>query len=74
MVTVYSKNNCVKCQMVKRYLDAHAVTYKEINIEETPSARDYLLAQGFSSLPIIMKDNQAPVVGFSPEIFKSWAS
>ena len=60
--------------MVKRYLDAHAVTYKEINIEETPSARDYLLAQGFSSLPIIMKDNQAPVVGFSPEIFKSWAS
>ena len=34
MLTIYSKNNCPQCKMVKRWLDNKNVEYNEINIEE----------------------------------------
>ena len=32
-VTVYSKNNCAKCNMTKKRLQAEGIDYEEINIE-----------------------------------------
>ena len=36
MVTVYSKNNCMQCKMVKKWLSEHEIAFDEINIDEQP--------------------------------------
>lgn len=74
MITIYSKNNCIQCKMTKRYLAAHDVAFTEINIDEHPDAVAILKAKGFSSVPVVMRDNEEPIVGFAPDRLKSWAS
>lgn len=32
MVTVYSKPNCVKCEMTKEFLKQNNVEFKEVNV------------------------------------------
>lgn len=33
-IKVYSKNQCVKCMMTKKFLDQHNIPYVEINIDK----------------------------------------
>jgi glutaredoxin len=37
---VYSASWCRDCREAKRFLQKHNITYKEIDIEETPGAAD----------------------------------
>jgi len=53
MLTVYSKNNCPYCVRAKALLESKQVDYKEINIEEDPESRQFLLDQGLRSVPQI---------------------
>jgi glutaredoxin len=43
MITVYSKNNCPYCVQAKNLLKQKGVAFEEINIEETPSAREFIV-------------------------------
>jgi len=52
-LTVYTKNNCPNCDRAKAMLDNRNVGYVTINIEEDAGARDFLLSQGFRSVPQI---------------------
>lgn len=65
MVTVFSKNNCMQCKMVKKWLDDKSVHFKEINIDEEPQYIDQIKAMGFMAAPIIVKDDLA-FSGFRP--------
>jgi glutaredoxin-like protein NrdH len=53
MLTIYSKNNCPQCKMVKRWLDNKNVEYNEINIEENPSFIQEVKDLGYSAVPVI---------------------
>ena len=33
-VTIYSKNNCVKCKMTKKFLKENDINFLEINIDD----------------------------------------
>jgi glutaredoxin len=49
----------------------HDVAFDEIDVEEHPEMREQLLAEGFTSLPVVVirpTDNTA--VGFRPEFLK----
>jgi mycoredoxin len=37
---VYSASWCRDCREAKRFLNQHQITYKEIDIEQTPGAAD----------------------------------
>lgn len=50
--TVYSKNNCMQCKMVKNWLTDRSIDFKEINIEDQPEYRDKLIDLGLKSAPI----------------------
>ena len=63
MLTVYSKNNCPFCVQAKRLLENKNVPFEEINIEEHPDARQFLLDQGLRSVPQIFKGNELFVQG-----------
>ena len=38
MIKVYSKHNCMQCEMTKEFLKQHNVEFEEINIEENEEA------------------------------------
>lgn len=65
MVTVFSKNNCMQCNMVKKWLTDKAVQYKEINIDDEPQYIEEIKAMGFMAAPIIVKD-EVSFSGFRP--------
>ena len=65
MVTVFSKNNCMQCNMVKKWLADKAVQFKEINIDDEPQYIEQIKAMGFMAAPIIVKD-EVSFSGFLP--------
>mgnify|MGYP002362451167 FL=1 len=65
MVTVFSKNNCMQCNMVKKWLADKAVQFKEINIDDEPQYIEQIKAMGFMAAPIIVKD-EVSFSGFRP--------
>ena len=65
MVTVFSKNNCMQCNMVKKWLTDKSVQYKEINIDDEPQYIEEIKAMGFMAAPIIVKD-EVSFSGFRP--------
>ncbi|BDR58920.1 glutaredoxin-like protein NrdH [Xylocopilactobacillus apicola] len=65
-ITVFSRNNCMQCKMVKRFLSEHGVVFSEINIDEQPAAREELMNEGFMSLPVIKAD-ELTLTGFRPD-------
>jgi glutaredoxin 3 len=63
MVTVYSKNNCPYCTQAKNLLKSRGVAFEEINIEERPEAREFILAEGHRTMPQIYQDGKILVAG-----------
>ena len=76
MITVYSKNDCPACKMLKKQLDSNAVAYREINVDTlTDYARDETIALikdelGFRSLPVLVADGVEPFSGFNPALIR----
>lgn len=63
MLTVYSKNNCPFCVQAKNLLKLKNIAFEEINIEQDPSARQFVLEQGHRTVPQIYKDGKLFVEG-----------
>lgn len=63
MLTVYSKNNCPFCVQAKNLLKLKNIAFEEINIEQNPEARQFVLEQGHRTVPQIYKDGKLFVEG-----------
>jgi glutaredoxin 3 len=63
MLTVYSKNNCPFCVKAKHLLETKGIAYTEVKIDETPEAREFVVAEGHRTVPQIYKDGQLLVEG-----------
>lgn len=63
MLTVYSKNNCPFCVQAKNLLKLKNIAFEEINIEQDPTARQFVLEQGHRTVPQIYKDGKLFVEG-----------
>jgi glutaredoxin-like protein NrdH len=66
MTVVYTKNNCVQCDMTKRYMDKNGIKYDTIDITENPEALEMILGLGFSSAPVVISD-KGSWAGFQPD-------
>ena len=70
-VLVYTGPGCVACKATKRWLRNHDVAFDEIDVEEHPDVREQLLAEGFTSLPVVViRPTDSTAVGFRPEFLK----
>jgi len=58
-VVVYSKNNCGYCTMAKSLLNSKNIAFEEINIEEKPEAREYVISEGHRTMPQIYIDDKS---------------
>ena len=63
MLTVYSKNHCPFCDKAKYLLEQKGVQYKEVKIDETPEAREFVVSEGHRTVPQIYKDGKVFVQG-----------
>lgn len=63
MITVYSKNNCPYCVQAKNLLQLKGIEYQEVKIDETPEAREFVLAEGHRTVPQIYQDGKLLVSG-----------
>ena len=67
-ITVYTKNQCVQCQMSKNILTDLAISYTEKNVDTNEKFMDEAKATGYKSMPIILKDGQVIASGFMPDV------
>lgn len=66
MTIVYTKNNCVQCDMTKRLMDKIGVEYETINISENPEELERLISLGYRSAPVVVTENDS-WAGFNPD-------
>lgn len=53
MLTVYSKTVCPYCVNAKNFLKSKNIPFTEVNIEQDPDARNFILSEGHRSVPQI---------------------
>ena len=63
MLTVYSKNNCPFCVKAKHLLETKGIAFEEVKIDETPEAREFVVAEGHRTVPQIYQDGKLLVEG-----------
>ena len=63
MLTVYSKSNCQQCVQAKTLLTKKNIPFKEVKIDETSAAREFILNAGHKTLPQIYSGDSLFVEG-----------
>ena len=67
MIIVYSKPNCVRCEMVKRYLTDKGVKFEEIDVFQEAESLAMLRDEGYSQMPVVSMDGEFHT-GFQPNL------
>jgi glutaredoxin-like protein NrdH len=66
MTTVYTKPNCVQCDMTKRLMDKIGVEYNTVDIVENPAELDRLIEMGYRAAPVVVTEDDS-WAGFQPD-------
>ena len=66
-IVLYSKPNCRPCKMTKAALTKRGLTYSEVDITLNPEALETLIAEGFSSAPVVKLIDGTSWAGYNPE-------
>ena len=67
MTTVYTKPNCVQCDMTKRLMDKIGVEYSTVDIVENPEEMQKLIDMGYRAAPVVMTEEGESWAGFQPD-------
>lgn len=58
MLTVYSKPNCIQCEMTKMWLKQNDIPFEAVDIEANPGALELLIHYGWQTLPVVAIDDE----------------
>lgn len=58
MLTVYSKPNCIQCEMTKIWLDQNKIQYESVNVYDHPEKLEEIKLNGFQQLPVVTLDER----------------
>ena len=56
MLTVYSKQNCIQCEMTKMWLDQNKIQFELVDVSEHPEKLEEIKLNGFQQLPVVTLD------------------
>lgn len=62
-LTVYTKDDCGYCVMLKNLLEKTGIAYEEVNIKENEDARTMLKEAGHKTVPQIYQNGELFVEG-----------
>lgn len=63
MYTVYTKNGCGFCDMLKMLLESKDIEFTAINIDDDEESKQFVIQEGHRSVPQIYKDGKLFVEG-----------
>lgn len=67
-ITVYTKNNCPKCEMTKRVLKGEEIEFELRNVEEDQEAYDYVVnVLELREMPVVEAEGHEVFSGFQPD-------
>lgn len=69
-VVVYTKPECPQCNATYKALDKHGIVYEQVDITQAPEAREYVMALGYLSAPVVVAGDDH-WAGFRPDRIKS---
>lgn len=71
MIEVYSKSNCVQCDMTMKLLEKQGISYVVFDVEKQQEAADYVKKLGYMQAPVVVnKETGQHWSGFHPEKIK----
>lgn len=56
MLTVYSKTNCIQCEMTKMWLNQNKIEFESVDVSEQPEKLEEIKLNGFQQLPVVTLD------------------
>lgn len=56
MLTVYSKPNCIQCEMTKMWLNRNKIQYESVDVYDHPEKLEEIKLHGFQQLPVVALD------------------
>ena len=56
-IKVYSKNNCIQCEMTKMWLNQNKIQYESVDVSEHPEKLEKIKLNGFQQLPVVALDD-----------------
>lgn len=66
-ITIYTRNECHACNIMKHAFDNYKVKYKVYNVDESKRAMQRVKDLGYSSVPLLLVDDVVKCVGYSPD-------
>jgi glutaredoxin-like protein NrdH len=72
-ITVYTKNNCMQCEMTKQILSRKGIEFKAKNVDlmdedEKEITINYIKEElKFSSMPVVVIEGKDAFAGFRPD-------
>ena len=73
MVTLYTLPSCVQCDATKRFMKRHLIDYEEVQLQETPEAREMVKGMGYTAAPLVVA-GERHWSGFRPDLIESLAA
>ena len=58
MLTVYSKPNCMQCEMTKIWLNQNKIPFETVDTKANPEALELLSHYGWQTLPVVAIDDE----------------
>lgn len=55
---IYSKENCSRCKLLKRWLESKRIDFEEVDVEKDSEALDKLISANRRSLPVVEIDGE----------------
>ena len=65
-VVIFTKPNCVQCNMTKKRFDDNGVAYKLVDITQNLDALDEMIDKGFRAAPVVNANGEW-WSGFQPD-------
>lgn len=56
MLKVYSKPNCIQCEMTKMWLTQNKIQFESVDVSEHPEKLEEIKLNGFQQLPVVTLD------------------
>lgn len=73
-VTVYTKPNCIQCNMTHRFLEKHEIPFETVDITTDRDAYNHVVSDlGYMAAPVVKVSDEEHWSGFQPERLKALA-
>ncbi|MFD0044764.1 glutaredoxin domain-containing protein [Pseudarthrobacter scleromae] len=73
-ITLYSMTVCQPCKATKRKIAKEGMEpyLREINVDEDPAARQFLIDSGYTESPVVMTSFGDEWTGFRPDLVEAF--